>query len=217
MFSFEVIFSTAAMPYQASNASSNLPLGNIHFKFPMIVTRTQMAKNSSTASSIPTDLLATQDLVYTPSKFQCSIPAMEAESSEYGACTFRLNGLSIVFRVAKITPTKTGQFVTLWKRVGNGPIQPFDVTDQVDFFVVSTRNANRLGQFVFPKAVFCEKDIVSVKSEGGKRGIRVYPPWDKATSRQAEKTQKWQADYFLEIPQNGPIDLLRAQTLYRPN
>jgi hypothetical protein len=38
---------------------------------------------------------------------------MEAESAEYGAYTFELNDLSVRFRVAKITPTKIGQFVTL--------------------------------------------------------------------------------------------------------
>lgn len=44
--------------------------------------------------------------------------------------------------------------------------------------------------------------------------MRVYPPWDKAINRQAQKTQKWQIDYFLEIPKNSETDLIRAQTLY---
>ncbi|MEB9620245.1 MepB family protein [Bacillus thuringiensis] len=26
--------------------------------------------------------------------------------------------------------------------------------------------------------------------------MRVYPPWDKSTSRQAQKTQIWQLEFF---------------------
>jgi hypothetical protein len=59
------------------------------------------------------DLLTAKDLVYNPCRFKCSQPIMEAESAEYGAYTFELNDLSVRFRVAKITPTKIGQFVTL--------------------------------------------------------------------------------------------------------
>ena len=128
--------------------------------------------------------------------------------------TFELNGFSIRFRVAKITPTKIGQFVTLWKRLENGPIQPFDSSDPVDFFIISTRQDDRFGQFVFPKAVLCKQDVLSIKGEGGKRALRVYPPWDITISRQAQKTQKWQMEYFLEIPVNRQIDCTRSQILY---
>ncbi|TRW95625.1 MepB family protein [Flavobacterium gawalongense] len=48
----------------------------------------------------------------------------------------------------------------------------------------------------------------------GKRAIRVYPPWDTTTNKQAQKTQKWQLDYFLEIPLDKPINLNRAKLFY---
>lgn len=103
-------------------------------------------KNSwSSSLSIHPDLLATRDLVYNLNEFKCSQPQMEPESSEYGGYIFELNGLSIRFRVAKITPTKIGQFVTLWKRIGKGPIQPYDLSDPVEFFVISTRKDNYFG------------------------------------------------------------------------
>lgn len=78
---------------------------------------------------------------------------MEPESVEYGAYTFGLNDLSIKFRGAKITTTKAGQFVTLWKRIANGSIQPHDISDPVDLFIISTSKDNYLGHFVFPKSV----------------------------------------------------------------
>jgi len=44
------------------------------------------------------------------------------KSVEYEACIFRLNDFFVRFGVSKITPTKIGQFVTLWKRTDNGRI-----------------------------------------------------------------------------------------------
>jgi hypothetical protein len=165
--------------------------------------------------AITQELKEVQNRVYDSLGLQCSQPVMEPESSEYGACGFELNRLSVKFRVAKITPTKIGQFVTLWKRIEKGPIQPYDSSDSVDFFIINTRNGDQFGQFVFPKSVLCQQDVFSINSIGGKRAIRVYPPWDVAVNRQAQKTQKWQLEYFLEIPNNAGIDVTRAKLLYR--
>jgi hypothetical protein len=164
--------------------------------------------------SVHPDLLATKNLVFDPNQFNCSQPKMETESAEYGAYTFELNGQAIIYRAAKTTPTKIGQFVTLWKRISKSPIQPFDSADSVDFIIISTRTPGHFGQFVFPKSVLCEQDIISVKEEGGKRAIRVYPPWDKTISKQAQKTQKWQLKYFLQIPEDKSIDTVRSKILY---
>ena len=155
-----------------------------------------------------------QDLLYKPLNLSCTASVPESESTDYGACVFKLNGLNIRFRVAKITPTKIGQFVTLWKRIAKGPIQPYDALDAVDFFVISVRDKNNFGQFVFPKSILLEKDIFSKNGKGGKRGIRVYPAWDKALSSQAKKTQQWQLNYFLNMPTDGSIDYGRASLLY---
>jgi hypothetical protein len=168
----------------------------------------------ASSETIHSDLLATRELVFSPCRFEFSQPLIEAQNAEYGAYIFKLNTLTVRFRVAKITPTKVGQFVTLWERIGDGAIQPYDISDPVDLFVISTRKGNNFGQFVFPKAVLCDQNIISNKGKGGKRAIRVYPPWDKPTSRQAQKTQKWQIEYFLEIPVNITIDCVRAQMLY---
>jgi len=164
--------------------------------------------------AIHRDLLSCQELVYAPCGFDYSPPRREAESAEYGAYFFELNGFAVRFRVAKTTPTKLGQFVTLWKRMGKGPIQPYDLADNVDFFIVSTRLGDFFGQFVFPSAVLCEQNIVSKQGKGGKRAIRVYPPWDKPMSLQAKKTQCWQLKHFLEIPYKETIDCVRTQVLY---
>ncbi len=73
--------------------------------------------------TLPQEIIITKNLVYTPADLQCYQPIRAEESADYGAYTFHLNGLSIIFRIAKITPTKAGQFVALWKLIEKGPIQ----------------------------------------------------------------------------------------------
>ena len=169
-------------------------------------------QNSS--NPLHSDLFVTQKLVYEPSGLVCTHVIKEAESEEYGAYTFDLNNRYIKFRVAKITPTKIGQFVTLWKRIGNGPILPYDMTDPIDLYVISVRTTEHFGQFVFPKAVLGAKDIVSKDGKGGKRALRVYPPWDVTDSPQASRTQAWQLVYFFEINPRQSIDATVIQRLY---
>jgi hypothetical protein len=163
---------------------------------------------------LPKDFIYVKKVLSNNSNFEITQPVLEPESSEYGACTFVLNNLNVRYRTAKITPTKTGQFVTLWKRINQGPIQPFDSNDPIDLFIISTRKDNHFGLFIFPKSIGIEKGIVTNGNKEGKRAIRVYPPWDVTSSKQAQKTQKWQLDYFLEIPQDQTMDLNRAKLLF---
>lgn len=127
----------------------------------------------------------------------------DRESTEYGAAAFVFNNQRILFRIAKTTPTKVGQFVTIWKRIANGPIQPFDESDPFDFLIVRVQSGNQAGQFVFPKKILSEKKIISKNNVGGKRAMRVYAPWVTTHNKQATQTQKWQINYF----ENKPISL----------
>ncbi len=137
----------------------------------------------------------------------------EKESKEYCAHTFKLGNQVVLFRKAKVTPTKTGQFVTIWKRTSDGITAPFDVSDNFDFYIISTQTEKMSGAFIFPKEVLYANSILSGEKSKGKRGIRVYPSWDLTISKQAHKTQKWQTEYFLEIPESKKIDLIKARRL----
>ncbi|MYR04003.1 MULTISPECIES: MepB family protein [unclassified Streptomyces] len=162
------------------------------------------------------DLLVAKASVYEPGGFVCSLPVPEPESAEYAACAFTVDDRSVRFRVGRTTPTKVGQFVTVWQRSEAGPIRPFDAGDAVDLFVISSRDGDGFGQFVFPREVLCERGIVSRDGVGGKRGFRVYPPWVTTTSRQARGTQAWQVRYFFDLGQDGLADLTLARALYHP-
>ncbi len=137
--------------------------------------------------------------IYDKCALEISNFKLETESTAYNACRFELSGRKILSRNAKITPKKAGQFVTFWKRKGNGPIEPFNEVDPIDFYTVNIRTKNRFGQFVFPKSVLIKKGIISTVKKNGKRAFRVYPNWDFVKNKQAERTQKWQLNYFYEI------------------
>lgn len=159
-----------------------------------------------------TNLNIIKTVVYDKCELKLSDFKIEPESKEYDACRFKLNGLNIVSRNAKITSKKIGQFVTFWKRNRNGPIEPLNETDQIDFYVVNVQTKNQFGQFVFPKSVLIKKGIISTKNKEGKRAFRVYPIWNKTENKQAKGTQKWQLNYFYEIGKS--TDLKKVNTLY---
>lgn len=153
------------------------------------------------------DLLLSKEIVFDKAELHLASFENENESQEYSACRFLLNNKSICYREAKITPTKTGQFVTLWKRNQIGTIEPFDYSDAIDFVIISVRKDQNWGQFIFPKKTLLEKSIFSTQNKEGIRATRVYPPWDETTSKQAQKTQKWQLNYFYLFTDLDKIDL----------
>ena len=138
----------------------------------------------------------------------------EAGSQEYGAHRFKLNDKKIIFRVAKITPTKTGQFVSIWKRNEQGITAPFNHKDEVDFLLIVTKKTAQLGLFVFPKKVLLEHRIISNETLGGKRGMRIYPTWDSTVNPASQKTQAWQTRYFLDLSDAQNIDFIRMKNLF---
>ena len=100
-------------------------------------------------NSIHNDLKLVKELVYDKCGFDLTNLKKNLESKEYGACTFELNGKSIQQRFSKITPTKSGQFVTIWKRINNGITEPFDNSDDFDFIII-------INQF----SIICRIDFV---------------------------------------------------------
>ena len=137
----------------------------------------------------------------------------ELESQEYFAHNFELNKQKVKFRMAKITPTKTGQFVTIWKRNENGITEPYNVSDELELYLIGTRQGTKLGLFIFSKTVLCDNKILTNNETVGKRGIRVYPTWCLTKNKQAQKTQDWQSKCFVEIKSNDQIDIIKAKKL----
>ncbi|MNO05235.1 MepB protein [compost metagenome] len=55
---------------------------------------------------------------------------------------------------------------------------------------------------------------MSIDGVGGKRAIRVYPPWARPVAKQAIRTQQWQLKYFLALEQNGSADADQVRRLF---
>jgi len=168
----------------------------------------------ATENELCTYLKLAQELVYNNCNVELTNLKLNSESAEYGACSFKLNGHKIEHRISKITPTKTGQFVTIWKRNKNGITEPFDIVDNFDFVVITSKDGDNFGQFLFPKSVLADKGIISQNRKNGKRGIRVYPSWDSTTNKQAEKTQNWQTKYFVEIKKDNTTDIQLVKQIF---
>jgi hypothetical protein len=161
------------------------------------------------------DYIYINDKLFEPNGIQVSNLELDPKSAEYAACSFCLNEYAILFRSAKITPTKNGQFVTLLKRNSEGITAPFYIIDDIDFAIICTRTPTHFGAFIFPKFILHQKGILADDEKDGKRGFRVYPPWDIVENKQAKQTQEWQLKYFLEMPNDSTSE--NDYTIYAYN
>ena len=158
------------------------------------------------------NLQTTNDLLFKPNNLTITDLSIDAESKEYTACAFVINNQQVIFRSAKTTPTKIGQFVTLWKRPLN-EIVPYSSLDPINLYLIYTQTSNNEGLFIFRKDILCKNKILSDQQQPGKLGFRVYPTWDHPTSKQAIKTQQWQVPHFFDLKKE-PLDHKRIKELF---
>jgi hypothetical protein len=140
-------------------------------------------------------------------------PSRDDENLEYGGTSLSIDGKKILFRVAKTTPTKVGQFVAMYKRQSiSDKIIPIDINDNYDYVFIASFNSKYHGVFIFNKEILTEKGIFAKEMKGGKLSFRVYAPWVDAVASQAKQTQNWQCKYFLmlDAESNGEhTDIIR--------
>lgn len=140
------------------------------------------------------------DKIYEPNNLRITATQEEKQNFKYCAGTFELFSKKVRFRVAKETPKKVGQFVTIWEKDTNNVNQPYSYDGSPDLFVITTfKNNNEFGQFIFPKNILLKQGILSSDNTKGKMAMRVYPSWDRPTNKQAVNTQKWQLQYFVDL------------------
>lgn len=167
--------------------------------------------------------------IYQPNNLQVTSVIEEEQNSDYGAGRFTIGSSdisgeplgievrrkSVRLRVAKITPKKTGQFVTFWQKDNENKNQTYHWKASPDLLVIHTLGDNQVwGQFVFPKDILLEKNILRSDLTTGKMAMRVYPFWDKPSSNAAIATQKWQSDYFFQVLNEDILPITRILSLY---
>ncbi len=150
--------------------------------------------------NVPDSFRLFQEQCLTPLGKTVTSIEREKESAEYGAIRFEMDGLTCLYRQAKHTPKKIGQFVTLWKRpTPSSKIAPFDCDDGIDRVIIFADEYLRFGVFVLQPQLLVKKDIFSEQSEGGKRAFRVYAPWTVPLAGQAKLSKIWQCIHFAEL------------------
>ena len=131
-------------------------------------------------------------------------PDPNPEARAYAGCSFVMAGSDgvgtrTVFRSAKVTPTKSGAFVTLWKRDENGATRPYSFADRIETFIVAASVPDGYGYFTFTAAVLADRGILATGGSPGKRGFRLYTPWDTGLNKNASTTCAWQRAFFTSV------------------
>lgn len=146
---------------------------------------------------------------------EVSSVCFEEGTGDYCGYNFQLGRLNIKYRKAKITPKKIGQFVALWKRNTAGKTESYSLDDDFDFYIIETEYEHKRGCFLFPKTILAEKQILSVNEKEGKRGFRVYTPWDIPENKQAVNTKSWQIIYFIDLINDREISVEKLRDLIK--
>lgn len=136
---------------------------------------------------------------------------IEPLNTEYESCHFNINQTSYRSRRAKKTPNKKGYFVVFWVKDENNKNRPYTYKETTDKLIITVFDEQHAGQFIFPKQVLLEKNIISHHTKG-KMAMRVYPTWVDELNSTAIKTQKWQTKYFIDL--TNTIDLDKLYNLY---
>ncbi|GED99555.1 metallopeptidase [Gordonia spumicola] len=98
-------------------------------------------------------------------------------------------------RTARVTPTKPGAFVAVWRRDVDGGTEPFDSADVAGLLVFVEG-----GVFRFTAEHLADMGITSSDRHPGKRGFRVYQPDLVGLNPRAARTQRAQASAFVVRP-----------------
>jgi len=159
------------------------------------------------------------------------------EAKQYHGAIFSLNGKKCVYRKGKVTADRPGAFLALWKRPNlvSGSNKPIPLIEEdIDYLFIKVEehytvnqegsvvaqdhlliDKPKVGLFIFPVKLLLEKGFIASVKYKGKTGFRVFPPWSgnrgnhatKVFSESGKKTQAWQLPYFVEIDENGALDI----------
>lgn len=144
------------------------------------------------------------DLASAPADAQPVIQG-EEQNSDYESGIVRIGKEQWRIRTARITPTKPGAFVAVWKRSESGTTRPFTVDESMSGLLVFVTEEDRLGVFQFTTAHLVTLGYVSSHLHPGKRGFRVYPSWCTDLNSQASRTQRAQEAAFFELPPRNAL------------
>lgn len=123
----------------------------------------------------------------------------EEQNSDYESGTTTIDGQRWRLRTARVTATKPGAFVAVWRRSRQGNTEPFPADESVAGLAVFVEQGANRGVFWFTGEHLRELGITSSERQAGKRGFRVYPAWCAGLNREAARSQAAQAAAFVQV------------------
>lgn len=120
-------------------------------------------------------------------------------NSDYEGFTFEINKTSFKSRLARKTQKKKGYFVSFWCKNEHNENIPLDYTTIENKLIINIIDDGKLGQFIFPKDILKDKNIVKSDKSEGKMAMRVYPSWISDLNTTAKSAQSWQVKYFVNL------------------
>lgn len=138
----------------------------------------------------------------------------EPDNAAYSAAILTVGDVRLRVREARVTPTKPGAFVSVWRRSPHGGAEPFPAADAVAGLLVLVADSPLAGVFHFTPEHLAALGVTSTPTTPGKRGFRVYPPWCDGLNPQASRTQRAQAAAFINLT-DGERTLTPSQLLDR--
>ncbi|WP_053386800.1 MepB family protein [Leucobacter japonicus] len=123
----------------------------------------------------------------------------EEQNSDYEAGLAVIDGERWHIRTARITPTKPGAFVALWRRDADGDTVPLPHDDDAQGALIFVMEGERRGVFRFTAEHLHGLGVTSSERRPGKRGFRVYPAWCDDLNARATASQTAQASAFTEL------------------
>ncbi|WP_084697609.1 MepB family protein [Glaciibacter superstes] len=126
----------------------------------------------------------------------------ETQSSDYESGMVLLESGLWRIRTGRITPTKPGAFVAVWRRLDDGSTVPFGADDPAVGLHVFVEEQDHFGVFQFAAEQLASLGISQTEQSPGKRGFRVYPSWSTGLNRQAARSQKAQSPAFRDLTEH---------------
>lgn len=136
----------------------------------------------------------------------------ENQNIDYEALVFTIGKEKFRSRLGKLTPKKQGYFVAFWEKNDRGVNVPYSYKESPGKLIINIIDGEKFGQFILPKDILLEKNILSDEKHKGKMAARFYPPWELGLNKTALKTQEWQGDYFINLGED--VDLIKLKNLY---
>ena len=77
-----------------------------------------------------------------------------------------------------------------------GITRPYTADDGVDEFWIAAETRHGYGYFKFPAQELAKAGVLATAKKPGKRGFRLYTPWDTDLNASATKAWAWQRGFF---------------------